>query len=95
MICPLQYFFKVVGVRCAVFAVLARPDQLNLMLAMLQSGDHAADRHCHAVYFRRIRFRHHGDAQNPARDRYLRTNDFRAVHAFIMQRQQENLIKNL
>jgi hypothetical protein len=49
--------------------VLARPDQLHLVLALLQAGNHAADRHRDAVDFRRVGFGDHSDAQNPARGR--------------------------
>jgi hypothetical protein len=46
--------------------VLARADQLHVVIAPVQSFDHARDRHRHTVDFRRIGLGHEGDTQRAA-----------------------------
>ena len=64
-----------------VVSVLARANQLDLVIADLQAIDNAAKRHRHTVHFGRVGFGHHGDAQLGAHRGQGLAGEIGSVHA--------------
>ncbi len=67
------------GLRLRV-GMLARSDQLHLVIAYLQAVDHAGQRHRHAIDLGRIGLGHHRNAQLRVPRRQSLAGEFGCIH---------------